>query len=317
MRRDLAASILDEGDFGALSGGAESLRGWLAIAKGDYAAALTHLEAAAKLFGSDVYAECNVLRTAANLAREMYMPSVMARVMHRVSRIEWTPYLQVPRFHIMRSAAWFRAMEGDYGGAMRMLGEIASLDIPDHWRLYTFCDRAYFSFVLGEDVNGWVTAEEAMALADRVEWDRCTGGEIVGLLYIVNLFALKRPLDAQRYWKLYEALTPSDPQIRAAMSAEPSVDAWEAYTAGLLEKGLGNTAAAAANFNRAYSLYRKIRFEWRAVLTLLAQRDITPDDASYDEYVESVLRRFPNSWLRRIAEHERRRRGPVSVGSIA
>lgn len=317
MRRDNAQHILDTEQFGSFAGNAESLRGWLSIAKGDYASALNSLESAVKLFGSDIFLECNALRTASNLAREMYMPAVMARVLHRVQRIQWTPYLQVPRFYIMRSAAWFRAIDGEYGEAMRQFHELAALNIADPWRLYTYCDRAYFSFVLGEDINGWATAEEALALADRIDWESCTGGEIVALLYVVNLFAIRRPLDAQRYWKLYKALTPKDPQTRAAMSAEPSVEAWEEYTGGLLEKGAGNATTAAAHFNRAYSIYRRIGFEWRAVLTLLAQRDIAPDDRTYEEYIETVLRRFPNSWLRRLADHERRRRGPHSVTSIA
>jgi tetratricopeptide (TPR) repeat protein len=166
MRRDNAERILDSEQFGSFSGNAESLRGWLSIAKGDYASALNSLEGAVKLFGSDIYLECNALRTASNLAREMYMPAVMARVLHRVQRIEWTPYLQVPRFYIMRSAAWFRAIDGEYAEAMRQFHEIAALNIADPWRLYTYCDRAYFSFVLGEDINGWATAEEALALAD-------------------------------------------------------------------------------------------------------------------------------------------------------
>lgn len=317
LRRDRAAEILDQGDFAASAGNAESLRGWLAIAKSDYAGALAHLESAVKLFGSDLYLECNALRTASNFAREMYMPSVMSRVLHRISRIEWTPYLEVPRFHIMRSAAWFRAIDGEYGEAMRHFHELASLKVADPWRLYTYCDRAYFSLVLGEDINGWATAEEALALANRIDWEACTGGEIVALLYVVNLFAIRRPLDAQRCWKLYASLSPTDSTTRAAMSAEPSVEAWEEYTAGLLEKGSGNPAAAAAHFNRAYSIYRRIGFEWRAVLTLIAQRDVTPDDGSYNAYIETVLRRFPNSWLRRLADHERRRRGPVPVSSIA
>ncbi len=317
LRREESATLLSTGTFGPFEGNAESLRGWLSIAKGDYAGALGQFENAIKLFGSDLFLECNALRTASNFAREMYMPAVMSRVLHRVSRIEWTPYLEVPRFHIMRSAAWFRAIDGEYGDAMRHFHELAALNVSDPWRLYTYCDRAYFSLVLGEEINGWATAEEALALANRIDWEAYSGGEIVVLLYVANLFALRRPIDAQRCWKLYSALSPTDPSIRAAMSAEPSVDAWEQYTAGLLEKGAGNPAAAAAHFNRAYSIYRRIGFEWRAVLTLLAQRDVAPDDGNYDEYIEAVLRRFPNSWLRRLADHERRRRGPVVVSSIA
>lgn len=311
-----ASEILGKVVSPAYSGLSEELRGWLAIDAGDYVSAVMRFESAAALAGGDVMLECQALRNASIYAREMYMPAVMTSVLRRVESIKATPYLDVNLYHITRAAGWFAAIDGDYPQAMRRFRAILAFPVDTTWKIFALCDRAYLSLALGEELNGWAVAEEALELSMDVPWETYKRGEHVALLYLADIFSLRSPLEAQRCWRRYKAAPRADPFL-GSWAREPHIAAYEAYTAGLLEKGSGNPTAAAAHFNRAYSIYRRIGFEWRAVLTLIAQRDVTPDDGSYDEYIETVLRRFPNSWLRRLAEHERRRRGPVAVSSIA
>lgn len=294
----------------------EELRGILAVNRGNYIGALMHLEQAAALAGGDAMLECSTLRNASIYARETYMPAVMASVLRRVESIRRTPYLEVNLYHITRAAAWFAAIDGDYAKAMRRFRALLDFDVEAPWKIFALCDRAYLSLALGEELNGWAIADEALEQSAEVAWHSYRLGEHTALLYLADILALSRPLEAQRCWRSYTSV-PRPDKFLGAYAREPHIEAWEEYTAGLLDKGAGNPAAAAAHFNRAFSIYRRIGFEWRAVLTLLAQRDVSPDDALYEEYIETVLRRFPNSWLRRLAEHERRRRGPSPVTSIA
>ncbi len=313
---DEADAILRRENFGSVNGRAEELRGWISVGREDYEGAIRHFERAAALSGGDVRLETNALRNASVYAREMYMPAVMSSVLHRVEHIARTPYVENNLYHIMRAAAWFAAIEGDYMRAMQGLRASAQFFTEGPWRVYTLCDQAYLSLVLGEEVNGWVIAEQALEESVGIDWDSYRENEHMALLYLSNIFAIRRPIEAQRCWRRYKSVPPPDP-LRGTLAREPHIQAWEAYTAGLLEKSSGELTAAAADFNRAYSLYRKIGFEWRAVLTLLAQRDVVPEDPSYEAYIDKTLRRFPNSWLQRLVELEKRRRAPATVTPIA
>lgn len=313
-RTDEAAVILSEGDFGSNSGLAEELRGWIAVRRAEYALAARAFEHAALLANGDVLLECNALSAASVIAREMHIPAIMTRVLHRVSRIEWTPYLQIQRFHITRAAAWFAAIEGEYAYALRRLRTAAKFAIGEAWQVGAMCDRAYLSLVLGEEFNGWALADEALDTANEIDWESTVGEERMGLLYLANILALRRPIDAQRCWRRYNGLPAPDPLI---VWHSPNIEAWEAFTAGSLEKGVGNSVAAATHFNRAFSIYRRIGYEWRAVLTLLARGWSGSSERGYSDYVETTLRRFPNSWLRQLVERElHRQRSAIADNTI-
>jgi hypothetical protein len=302
-RNDDARAILAAGHFGAQSALAEELRGHLATEAEDYAAAVRHFEAASMLAGGDLMVECNGLRNASNYAREMYMPVVMDGVMRRMERIAWTPYLEGNRFHITRAAAWFAAIQGSYDRAVRDFNAATHFNVTEPWRIYALCDRAYLSLVLGEPVNGWAMAEEALAAADGLDWESFREGEQVALLYLANLFTAQLPEEAEKCWRRYTAYSGHE-ALLGGWSREPHIQAWEAFTAGLLASGARNDASAAAHLNRAFSTYQRIGYRWRAVLTLLALRGVGVRRPGYDEYVEATLQRFPNSWLRDLAERE-------------
>jgi hypothetical protein len=68
------------------------------------------------------------------------------------------------------------------------------------------------------------------------------------------------------------------------------------------------------HFTRAYAIYRRIGFEWRAVLTLLARGNL---NATESDYVESTLDRFPNSWLRHVAVNEAAKQQPSLALAVA
>ncbi|HEY9085748.1 MAG TPA: hypothetical protein VIN40_07420 [Candidatus Tyrphobacter sp.] len=311
-RTDEAAAILAEGDFASSSHVAESLRGFIAFRRGDYMESVRFFERAALQSGGDLMEECSSLRAASVLSREMRISSLMARVLRRMSQIEWTPHLELSRFHITRAAAWFTAIEGDYALALRQFSEASSFGVSEAFRASAMCDRAYLSLLLGEPLNGWALADEALGMASRIDWDACTDDGRMALLYLANLHAERRPIDAQRCWKRYTSLAPTEPLL--IWPTEPHIAAWEAFTAASLEKSAGNHHAATEHFSRAYAIYRRIGFEWRAVLTLLARGNL---NATESEYVESTLKRYPNSWLRHVAENEAQSQRPSLALAVA
>ncbi len=311
-RTDEAGAILSEGDFGPNSHLAESLRGFIASRHGDFTAAVRCFERAALQSGGDLMEECSSLRAASVLSREMRISSLMERVLRRMSQIEWTPHLELSRFHMTRASAWFTAIEGDYTLALRQFNEAASFGVSEAFRASAMCDRAYLSLVLGEALNGWALADEALEMASRIDWDACTDDGRMALLYLANLHAERRPIEAQRCWKRYTSLKPTEPLLM--WPTEPHIAAWESFTAASLEKSLGNHAAAMEHFTRAYAIYRRIGFEWRAVLTLLARGNL---NATESDYVESTLDRFPNSWLRHVAVNEAAKQQPSLALAVA
>ncbi len=311
-RTDEAAKILGEGDFASSGNVAESLRGFIAFRRGDYSEAVRCFERATLQSGDDLMEECSSLRAASVLSREMRVSSLMERVQRRMSQIEWTPHLELSRFHITRAAAWFTAIEGNYTQALRQFDEAASFGVSDAFRASAICDRAYLSLVLGEPLNGWALADEALDMASHIDWDASTDDGRMALLYLANLHAERRPFDAQRCWKRYASLAPTAPLL--IWPTEPHIVAWEAFTAGSLEKCSGNHRVAMEHFTRAYAIYRRIGFEWRAVLTLLARGNL---NATESEYVESTLNRYPNSWLRHVAQNEAAQQTPSLALAVA
>jgi hypothetical protein len=309
-RVDEAESILSSTDFAGSLHHAEELRAWIASERGDYVGAMRAFARAAALAREDLAVEVTGLTNAALHAREMYEPAVMEAVLRRAAEIQWTPHLSEHRFQITRYAAWLNAIEGDFRQAMRRMYEAASLEISPAWRTYALCDRAYLSLVLGEEVNGWAAASEALAWAESVAWESCQSGEHAVLLYLAGLVAARHPREARRCRERYEGVKPSD-ALRSTWVREPHMHALEEFTDGLLAAAAHDNTAAAANFHRAFSTYQRIGYRWRAVLTLLALRDVGVSRPGYDEYVEATLQRFPNSWLRDLAERELRKSLPL------
>jgi hypothetical protein len=300
-KNDEASALLEANDFNWQSHLAEELKGQLAAERSDYAAALAHYERAATLANAsgDLMVACSALSNASLYARERYEPGVMENIVRSVSRINWTPHLAMWRYYIARAAAWFTAINGDYVEAMRQLRTIGAFDVSDPWRVYALCDRAYLSLVLGEEINGWALAEDALDAADRIDFAQFTSGEHTLLLYLANLFADRKRDAAQRLFERYGSIAAY--VSNNAWSRAPHQHAWEAYTAGLLES---DPRSATEHLHQAFSTYRRIGYDWRAALTLLALRDRGVVRAGYDEYVSSVLQRYPNSWLRDLAERE-------------
>lgn len=307
---DEADAILRENDFSSDSHLAEELRAWIASERGDYTGAMKGFARAAMLARDDLAIECSGLTNAALQAREMYEPAVMETVLRRTAEIQWTPHLSEHRFQITRYAGWLNAIEGDFTLAMRRMYEAASLEIAPAWRTYALCDRAYLSLVLGERVNGWAAAGEALAWANEIDWESCQSGEHAVLLYLAGLVAAREPREARRCRERYEAVRPTD-ALRSTWMREPHIHALEAFTDGLLAAAARDNVTAAANFRQAFSIYQRIGYRWRAVLTLLALREIGVSRPGYDEYVEATLQRFPNSWLRDLAERELRTSLPL------
>jgi hypothetical protein len=300
-KNDEAAAILKESDFNWQSHLAEELRGQLAAERYDYADAAAHYERAATLAASasDLNIVGSALRNASLYARERYMPAVMENIARTMCHIAWTPYLEISRYYIERAAAWFTAINGDYIDAMRQLRAVGGLNVSEPWRAYALCDRAYLSLVLGEEINGWAMAEDALEASERIDFGKFNAGEHTLYLYLANLFAARRPADAQRCFERYSAIKP-DASMNA-WSRAPHQHAWEAFTAGLLEP---DARRAVEHLHQAFSIYRRIGYDWRAALTLLALRDRGVVRSGYDDYVASVLQRYPNSWLRDLAERE-------------
>lgn len=300
-RNDDAAAILKDNDFNWQSHLAEELRGQLAAERYDYSTAAAHYERAATLAAAagDLNIVGSSLRNASLYARERYMPAVMENIARTMSHVTWTPYLEISRYYIARAAAWFTAINGEYIDAMRQLRAVETFNVSEPWRAYALCDLAYLSLALGEEINGWAMAEDALEAAEKVDFSTFNAGEHTLYLYLANLFAVRRPADAQRCFERYSAIRP-DASMNA-WSRAPHQHAWEAFTAGLLER---DPQRAIEHLHQAFSIYRRIGYDWRAALTLLALRDRGVVRAGYDEYVATVLQRYPNSWLRDLAERE-------------
>lgn len=282
------------------------LHAWIASAQQEYivAAGRFHaaLQSSLKDPEPDMLLRAKILWALTHIACEMHLPHLLSDIRKGLDSLPDTPGIRIPKMHACRYTAWCHAIGGDFSEAFRLIRLAARLCGEDAWKVTALCERAYLArSVYGSDVAQEYIAE-AREIADATPWMDTLGEERVGLLYLAHLLAASDVLGAREYLETYNALKPA----RADMAHEkdPCARAFECYVNASVDQASGDVISSSENYAKAYAIYRRAGYVWKAILSALGKADLTGGNRAYAEYADAQLRAFPNSWLRSLIQEK-------------
>jgi DNA-binding NarL/FixJ family response regulator len=283
---------------------AKELRGWIASSQGNHATAVEHftaaLQASLALENPEMFVRAKILWALTHIACEMYLPHLLDDIRTGLASLPDTPGIRVPKMHACRYAAWCHAISGDFTEAFRLIRMAARLCGDDAWRVTALCERAHLALSVYGTAEEYIA--EARECADSVSWLETHSEERVGLLYLANLLSRTDILAARSYLETYNALAPTAPDM--AHDKDECARAFESYVNACIDQMSGDYVSASANYAKAYAIYRKAGYVWRAILAAVGKADLAGGSKTYAEYAADQLRRFPNSWLRSLIQEK-------------
>ncbi len=276
-------------------------RSWIHAAHEDYASQLRDVSSALAVVdatdpNAHVRTRAMAIFVLARLAFECADATAIARAQAAYDALAWTDAVLVERYQALRAFGWDAFMRGAAGRAQWIFRE-ASLAAPsDAWRAQMHLDRAYVARVEGNEA--WALGElfEAEAIAQRFAWADTTHGERLTLVHFAEMFAPVDSARALRYASMFTAmgLDGVNPNLSASRDRRHWAD--ERYAFGVIEKTIGNRAAAESALNDAHAYYESIAHHYRAGLAATALADVT-GDPSWTARAVAHIAHYPGSPL--------------------
>jgi DNA-binding CsgD family transcriptional regulator len=280
---------------------AHILLSWVAVRRQNVALQIEELQKALDELDSasepEEYYRAKALFTLALWCRERHLPGIIARVRSVYDAMSWTDGLKVEHFQVTRMLAWADALEGNELAAFRRFRLATSLAPSDHWQVLSLLDRASLAQQTGERAFALDLLYEAHELASGLQWSEVVNEERSALLVLATLFSEVEPHIAQQYLARFRNLT-TQVQPTLAYGGDPRVRGLEAYSAGLTNMRLGNSADAQELLLEAWSIFEDFDFQWRASLCALNLSEITGDER-WLERAANRISAWPRSWIAR------------------
>ena len=243
----------------------------------------------------DVYRWGHVVLQLSILSRELPNQSIRNAAFEQVDKVPWTEDLAEAKFIAVKAVGWRRGLEGDYFNAFRYLKQAAECAHTLPWQVVASCDRAYLAASLGEARWSEQELQQAAELADRVSWRAIDGEERVALLLLAELYA---PLDGALALSYVTRFQETGDRFKAVLStnADPRVEGLVAYSLGYVREHLGDLDEATELYQKAFEIYDKIGYDWRAGRAAMSLAQVTTNSTWLD-IAAKKLRPYPLSWL--------------------
>lgn len=239
----------------------------------------------------------HAVQNLAILGRELAFDEAAALARSEVDQpVDWPEDFQTQRFQALVAVGWSCALRGDMLGCFRYLRS-AERSVPSEaFAVVLLLDRAYFARIVGE--QNWSLDEIAKAesLAERIDWNALPGEERMALLLLARATA---PLEAERaryYLARYKGLD----KVRSPLhlfAFDQRMEGYAAYSEGVVKLAARNAGVEEA-LRRAWVIFDRIGYDWRAARTAMRLWEVTKKDR-WRHLAEDKLEPFPQSWLAR------------------
>lgn len=223
-----------------------------------------------------------------------------AAMLHReIERAEWPDELAPMKFEIHRALGWSSALRGDHLNAFREFRAMSQCADTPARKILAGVDRSYLARELGETHSAQDELEHAAKLASSVNWNE-VGEERIGLAQLAQEVAAFDPHHAgvlfARYKELKGRLAPN-----MLNNVDRRVTAFELLAEGTVLRANGSVPAAMQRFERAFDIWDKLGYKWRAATAALPLAEVL-QESRYVDHVRREAACRPNSWLARRAE---------------
>lgn len=253
----------------------------------------------------------HAVQNLALFARELAFDDAAAVARVEIDQpIEWPEDFRTQRFQALKAVGWTCALRGDMLGCFRYL-RTAEQAVPNKaFEAILRLDRSYFARIVGE--QNWALDEiaKAEAIAADVDWNALSGDERVGLLLLAKATSFVDPEKARYYLARYKGLD----KIRSPLhlfAFDHRIEAIASDAEGMVRVATSEAGAEDA-FRKAWVIFDRIGYDWRAAHTALRLFDATGKNR-WLHLAEDKLEAFPQSWL---VQEARKRKAPPSLPTV-
>jgi DNA-binding CsgD family transcriptional regulator len=199
--------------------------------------------------------------------------------------------------------AYLFALDGDGGAALSKMREAEDAAQTPAWRVWARAGCATVASMLGESAAARAYANAATALSQTVDWNTTTDDERMALIHLAEVYAnLGDGRAASSALGTFDGISCPMDATRILGDHDPRFAGWYAHVLGLVRRGEGDVASAAASLTAAAESFRSCGYLWREALTLL-ELDALPGrvapGAHLDRAVALIRENFPESFLAR------------------
>ena len=259
-------------------------------------AAIIELKRAAT---ADVWLTAFFLMNLAFHVRDFDLVDDAAMLRREIETAKWPDELAPMKFEIRRALGWSSALRGDHLNAFREFRAMSQCADTPARQILAGVDRSYLARELGEEHSAQDEIEHAAKLASSVNWNE-VGEERIGLAQLAQEVAAFDPHHAgvlfARYKELKGRLAPN-----MLNNVDRRVTAFELLAEGTVLRANGSVPAAMQRFERAFDIWDKLGYKWRAATAALPLAEVL-QESRYVDHVRREAACRPNSWLARRAE---------------
>jgi len=257
------------------------------------------LEELRKAETGDLWVFASLLMNFAFHVRDFDLVDDAAMLRREIERAKWPDELAPMKFEIRRALGWSSALRGDHLNAFREFRAMSQCADTSARKILAGVDRSYLARELGETHSAQDELEHAAKLASSVNWND-VGEERIGLAQLAQEVAAFDPHHASvlfaRYKELKGRLAPN-----MLNNVDRRVTAFELLAEGTVLRANGSVPAAMQRFERAFDIWDKLGYKWRAATAALPLAEVL-QESRYVDHVRREAASRPNSWLARRAE---------------
>lgn len=271
------------------------LRGWIAVARTDYAAAAERFDAALRRLDAcrhtDRQLEANAVKALAILAAERLDRRAWLVVEQRAARLDPNATgLGDARFAIAIAGSQMTEADGRCEEALRWSAQAESAAPTEASALYAVCRQAAVLRGVGERYAHRHLVERVQAAIDVLDDAALRGDDRQVLMAAAHeLAAVGDVAAATALLRRYDELAP--PAGTFAAAADPRFAAFRTFLEAAIADAANDPHRAHHGYVAAFQVFRRIGYHRRALLAALRIGELT-GQAYLFEYVDATLRRL-------------------------
>jgi DNA-binding CsgD family transcriptional regulator len=291
-------------------------RGWIAVARSDYAAATESFSGAIRRLDDcrqyDRFLEGQGIFALSMLAAERLDRPTWLFAEHRSERFDWSASgLVTPQFWVGIYSSMVYEIEGRTGDALRLAGDAEQLAGSSVLRLLAQCRRAAILRTAGERFGHADLVRRMRLQLDAVDVTTLQGDDqLIPMSVAEEVAYCGDVVGARMLLKRYDALTP--PSGTTALANDPRLKAARSFVDGVVADAAGDRQQAHHHYRGAFQIFKRVGYERRALLAALRIGEISGQTYLLD-YVDRTLRKISDhSPLReRARRHDPALQDPV------
>jgi DNA-binding CsgD family transcriptional regulator len=291
-------------------------RGWIAIARSDYAAATERFTDSIHQLDAcrhyDRFLEAQGIFALSTLAAERLDRPTWLFVQHRSDQFDWSASgLVTPQFWVGISSSMVYEVEGRTSEALRLAGDAEQLAGSSVLRLLAQCRRAAILRTVGERFGHADLVRRIRNELDAIDLTTLQGDDkLIPLSLAEEVGYCGDVVGARMLLKRYDAL--DAPSGATALAHDPRLKAARSFVDGVVADAANDRQQAHHHYREAFQTFKRVGYERRALLAALRIGEISGQTYLLD-YVDRTLRKISDrSPLReRARRHDPALKDPV------